>query len=44
MRRANRERLSEHAVDKALGARISRAAKYVGWPRLFVMRLAPSLP
>jgi malonyl-CoA O-methyltransferase len=32
--------LSEHAVDEALAARTSRAAKYLGWPMLFLMSLA----
>lgn len=34
------DRLSEHAVDESLGAALPRAAKYVGWPMLFVMELA----
>ena len=34
--------LSEHAADDALAARVPRAAKYVGWPLLFVMTLAPT--
>ena len=33
--------LSEHAADAALAARVARAARYVGWPLLFVMVLAP---
>jgi malonyl-CoA O-methyltransferase len=31
--------LVERAPDDALAARIPRAAKYVGWPMLFVMTL-----
>ena len=33
--------LSEHAADAALAARVPRASRYVGWPLLFVMVLAP---
>jgi malonyl-CoA O-methyltransferase len=33
--------LSEHAVDAALAARSPRAARYLGWPLLFLMGLAP---
>jgi malonyl-CoA O-methyltransferase len=32
--------LTEHSPDDALAARVPRAAKYVGWPMLFVMELA----
>ena len=35
------DHLSEHVVDEALGHRMERAQKYVGWPMLFVMRLLP---
>ena len=31
--------LVERAPDDALAARVPRAAKYVGWPMLFVMTL-----
>src|SRR5262249_33759608 len=33
------EHLGEHAPDAALAAHVPRAAKYVGWPMLLVMRL-----
>ena len=33
------EHLSEHAVDSALAASSPRAAKYLGWPLLLLMRL-----
>lgn len=32
--------LSEHAVDEALASRLERAQRYLGWPLLFLMRLA----
>jgi malonyl-CoA O-methyltransferase len=32
---------SEHAVDDELAARLPRAAKYLGWPMLFLMSLRP---
>lgn len=35
------DQLSEHAVDDALAARSPRARKYLGWPLLLLMRLAP---
>jgi len=35
------DHVSEHAVDAALAARSPRATKYVGWPMLLLMRLAP---
>jgi malonyl-CoA O-methyltransferase len=35
------DRMSEHAADDALAAEFPRAAKYVGWPMLLLMRLAP---
>lgn len=35
------ERMSEHAVDDALAARLPRAAKYRGWPMLLMMQLRP---
>ena len=36
------DHLSEHAVDEALAERLERARKYLGWPMLFLMRLAPA--
>jgi hypothetical protein len=36
--------LSERAPDDALAARVPRAAKYLGWPMLFVMTLTPRRP
>ena len=33
------EHISEHSADAALAARSSRAAKYVGWPMLLLMKL-----
>ncbi len=36
------EHLSEHATDSALAARSPRAAKYLGWPMLLLMKLVPS--
>jgi malonyl-CoA O-methyltransferase len=33
--------LSEHVVDGQLAARSPRAAKYLGWPMLLLMRLRP---
>ena len=33
--------LSEHAVHAELAARVPRAEKYLGWPVLFMMKLAP---
>jgi malonyl-CoA O-methyltransferase len=35
------DHLSEHAVDQALADRSERAQKYLDWPLLFLMRLAP---
>ncbi|PYM28879.1 MAG: class I SAM-dependent methyltransferase [Candidatus Rokuibacteriota bacterium] len=35
------EHMSEHAVDDALAARSPKAAKYLGWPLLLLMRLRP---
>ena len=35
------DHLSEHSVDEALANRLERARKYLGWPMLFLMRLAP---
>lgn len=35
------DHLSEHAVDEQLAARSPRAAKYLGWPMLLLMRLRP---
>jgi SAM-dependent methyltransferase len=34
------EHASEHVVTEALAARLPRAEKYVGWPMLFLMKLA----
>jgi malonyl-CoA O-methyltransferase len=34
------DELSEHAVDDALVARTTRAARYLGWPMLFLMALS----
>ena len=36
--------LAERAPDDALAARVPRAAKYLGWPMLFVMTLTPRRP
>jgi ubiquinone/menaquinone biosynthesis C-methylase UbiE len=36
------EQLNEHPVDSSLAASSPRAAKYLGWPLLLVMRLKPS--
>jgi ubiquinone/menaquinone biosynthesis C-methylase UbiE len=33
--------VGEHAVDEELASRMSRAQKYLGWPGLFWMELAP---
>ncbi|WP_394846586.1 methyltransferase domain-containing protein [Pendulispora brunnea] len=33
--------LSEHAVGDELASSVPRAAKYLGWPVLFMMKLAP---
>jgi malonyl-CoA O-methyltransferase len=35
------EHMSEHAVDEWLAMRVERARKFVGWPLLVLMRLAP---
>jgi malonyl-CoA O-methyltransferase len=35
------DHLSEHAVDEAVADRMERARRYLGWPILFLMRLAP---
>jgi ubiquinone/menaquinone biosynthesis C-methylase UbiE len=35
------EQVSEHAPDAALAARSPRAAKYLGWPMLLLMKLLP---
>ena len=35
------DHISEHAVDDALAARSPRAAKYLGWPMLLMMRFQP---
>jgi ubiquinone/menaquinone biosynthesis C-methylase UbiE len=37
------QHMSEHGVDAALAARSPRAEKYLGWPLLLLMKLAPSL-
>jgi len=36
------EHASEHAVDTTLAARSPRAGKYLGWPMLLLMKLAPA--
>jgi malonyl-CoA O-methyltransferase len=36
------EHVSEHAADAALAARSPRAARYVGWPMLLLMKLVPA--
>jgi malonyl-CoA O-methyltransferase len=33
--------MSEHSVDEALAAQTPRAQRYVGWPMLLLMKLAP---
>jgi ubiquinone/menaquinone biosynthesis C-methylase UbiE len=35
------DRMSEHAVDEEFAARSARAAKYLNWPMLLMMRLMP---
>ena len=35
------DHMSEHAVDEKLAANSPRAAKYIGWPMLLMMRLRP---
>ena len=35
------DHISEHSVDKSLAARSPRAAKYLGWPMLLMMRFQP---
>jgi ubiquinone/menaquinone biosynthesis C-methylase UbiE len=35
------EHMSEHAADAALVARSPRATKYLGWPMLLLLKLAP---
>jgi malonyl-CoA O-methyltransferase len=35
--------MSEHAVDESLAERSPRAAKYLGWPMLLMMRLSPNI-
>ncbi len=35
------DEISEHAVDESLAARSPRAAKYLGWPMLMVLRISP---
>jgi ubiquinone/menaquinone biosynthesis C-methylase UbiE len=35
------EHISEYAADAALGARSPRAARYVGWPMLLLVKLVP---
>jgi hypothetical protein len=39
--RLSLEHMSEHAIDDALAARSPRAARYIGWPLLLLMRLRP---
>jgi len=36
------ERLDEHAVDESLAAAYPRAARYLGWPMLLLMKLSRS--
>jgi len=36
------DHMSEHFVDDKLAARVERARRYLGWPMLLLMRLAPS--
>jgi malonyl-CoA O-methyltransferase len=36
------EHVSEHAADAALTAQSPRAVKYLGWPMLLLLKLAPS--
>jgi malonyl-CoA O-methyltransferase len=36
------DHMSEHLVDAGLAARSARGRKYLGWPMLLLMRLAPS--
>jgi malonyl-CoA O-methyltransferase len=36
------EHVSEHAADAALTAQSPRAVKYLGWPTLLLLKLAPS--
>lgn len=36
--------LKERSPDAALAARVPRAEKYIGWPLLLVMELAPTTP
>jgi ubiquinone/menaquinone biosynthesis C-methylase UbiE len=36
------EHVSEHAADAALAERSPRAARYVGWPMLLLMKLLPA--
>ena len=38
------DHISEHAVDGALAETSPRAAKYLGWPLLLLMRLSAKLP
>src|ERR1017187_10618194 len=35
------DHLSEQGVDEALANHLERARRYLGWPMLFLMRLAP---
>ena len=35
------EHVSEHAADAGLAARSPRAARYIGWPMLLLMKLVP---
>jgi malonyl-CoA O-methyltransferase len=38
------EHISEHKVDEALATRSPRAAKYLGWPMLLLMKFLPCAP
>jgi malonyl-CoA O-methyltransferase len=35
------EQVSEYSMDAALAARSPRAGKYLGWPMLLLLKLAP---
>ncbi|RIK69364.1 MAG: class I SAM-dependent methyltransferase [Planctomycetota bacterium] len=37
------DHMSEHAPDEALARQMPRAARYVGWPMLLLMKLVPDL-
>jgi hypothetical protein len=38
------EQVNEHAMDVALAARSPRAAKYLGWPMMLLMKLRCAHP